>query len=300
MEIQKIKSKKDGLELEIAMIKPIGKPKGIVQISHGMSEHKGRYYDFMNYLAEHGYISVIHDHRGHGASVKEKKDLGYFYTENMQYIVDDLEQVTEWIQEKYQNLNTILFSHSMGTLVARNYLKKYDDKISKVILCGPPTENKLVGFGLFLAKLLKPFYSKNKPNYFLNKMTFGTYHKKMKSESEWICTNKDTVSQYEKDELCGFVFTTNGFINLYQLMKGAFQRKDWKVKNERLSILLIAGKEDKVIQGEEKFKELAKFMKDCGYQNVSYQLYDGMRHELLNERNKDIIYQDILNFLEKE
>ena len=125
MIIKKITSKQDGLKLEIAIME-CENPKGIVQFSHGMAEHKERYFDFMQYLNDRGYICVIHDHRGHGSSVKSKNDYGYFYTENADYIVEDLFQVTEYVREMYPGLEVTLFSHSMGTLVARCYLKKYD------------------------------------------------------------------------------------------------------------------------------------------------------------------------------
>ena len=69
MRIEKILSEFDGLGLEIAVIVPEGNPKGVIQFSYGMAEHKERYYDFMNYLSDHGYVCVIHDHRGHGGSV---------------------------------------------------------------------------------------------------------------------------------------------------------------------------------------------------------------------------------------
>ena len=143
MKIEKIKSQKDGLELEIAIFEPSEKPKAIVQISHGMAEHKERYYPFMEFLSKKGFVCVINDHRGHGESVKKKEDHGYFYTENIDYIVDDLHQVTLFAKEKFQSLPVFLFSHSMGTLVSRNYLKKFDGEIEKLVLCGPPTENKL-------------------------------------------------------------------------------------------------------------------------------------------------------------
>ena len=165
MIIKKITSKQDGLKLEIAIME-CENPKGIVQFSHGMAEHKERYFDFMQYLNERGYICVIHDHRGHGSSVKSKNDYGYFYTENVDYIVDDLFQVTEYVCEKYPGLEVTLFSHSMGTLVARCYLKKYDAYIGRLILCGPPTENSAAGLGLVLAKIIKPFYKEKKGNQF--------------------------------------------------------------------------------------------------------------------------------------
>lgn len=299
MKVEKIYSKKDGLELELAIIEPIQEPKGIVQFSHGMSEHKERYYDFMNYLANNGYICVIHDHRGHGASVKEEKDLGYFYTEDISYIVEDLYQVTEYIQEKYKGLEMVMFSHSMGTLIARNYLKKYDDKISKIILCGPPTENNLAGLGIGIAKILKLFYGKNKPNKILNKITFSSCSKNAHQPNEWVCSNSEAVKKYNEDKLCGYIFTTNGFINLYKLMKEAFNAKDWKVKNSDLRIFIIAGEDDPIIQSVAQFNELVEFIKNRGYTEVESKTYEGMRHELLNESNKNNVYEDLLNFIEK-
>lgn len=299
MDIQKIVSKNDKIELEIAIAEPKQEAKGIIQISHGMAEHKERYYDFMNYLAKNGYICVIHDHRGHGASVKQKQDLGYFYSEDINYIVDDLYQVTEFIKNKYKGLEVILFSHSMGTLVARNYLKKYDSAIKKIILCGPPTENKLADLGILIAKISKIFKKDNTSNKFLNKLTFGNYNKGNKIENEWICSNTETVKKYNQDELCGYIFTTNGFINLFKMMKQAFNKENWKLENKDLDIFIIAGKDDPVIQSEEKFNYLIKFLTEIGYKNIESKLYEAKRHELLNEIENEKIYEDILKFIDK-
>mgnify|MGYP004583418237 FL=1 len=292
MIIKKITSKQDGLKLEIAIME-CENPKGIVQFSHGMAEHKERYFDFMQYLNERGYICVIHDHRGHGSSVKSKNDYGYFYTENVDYIVDDLFQVTEYVCEKYPGLEVTLFSHSMGTLVARCYLKKYDAYIGRLILCGPPTENSAAGLGLVLAKIIKPFYKEKKGNGLLNKMAFAGYE----AENRWLSKNSDNVDQYESDELCGFLFTTNGFINLFQLMIKAFDKKGWNVTDENLPIFMIAGQEDPVIQGKDKFDDLRKFLVSVGYKNVSSKLYPTLKHEILNEKENQMIYEDIYKFI---
>lgn len=300
MQIENIISEKDCLQLEVAILEPKEKPKGIVQISHGMSEHKERYYEFMKYLSENGYICVIHDHRGHGASVKNKRDLGYFYTEDINYIIDDLYQITKYIKNKYPDLKINLFAHSMGTLVARGYLKKYDDKINKMILSGPPTENSMALLGLMIAKFLNIFYKKNVPNKLLNNLTFGNYSKDVNKKNEWICLNEDIVEAYNKDELCGYIFTTNGFINLYKLMINAFKKNNWNMKNKNLPIYIIAGRNDKVIQNEEKFTKLSKFITERGYRNVQSKLYNDMKHEILNEKNNEIVYKDILNFIEKQ
>ncbi len=300
MIVEKIKSEKDDLNLSVSIIEPNIEAKGIVQISHGMAEHKERYYDIMNYLAENGYVCIIHDHRGHGASVKSEKDLGYFYSENIDFIVDDLYKITKYIKNKYPNLKLTLFSHSMGTLVARNYLKKYDNEIDKIILCGPPTKNNLSTLGIIIAKILNFFYNKNTPNKILNNMTFGNYNKKEKIENGWISENIENVKKYNADELCGYIFTTNGFINLYKLMKKAFDKRDWKIKNKELKLYVIAGENDPVIQNKTKFEELVNFLEEIGYKNIKFKLYKNMKHEILNEKENKKVYDDIFNFIDKE
>jgi len=299
MIIQKVVSECDGLELELAIIEPEGEKKGIVQFSHGMCEHKERYFEFMNFLAQNGYVCVIHDHRGHGKSVKSENDLGYFYTQNIDYIVDDLHQITKLIKQKYPNLDLILFSHSMGTLVARNYLKKYDKEVSKVILCGPPTLNKMAGFGVGLAKFLNIFYKKTSPNNFLNRLVFASYGKGLPSSNDWVCANPESMEKYNQDKLCGFVFTTNGFINLFKLMKQAFNKKNWQNPKKDLKIFVIAGQDDPVVQNEKKFNELIEFLHGVGYDSVQSKMYPNMRHEILNEKDNQIVYADVLNFIEK-
>lgn len=295
MKIETIISDRDQLKLEVAILE-CEAPKGIVQISHGMSEHKERYYPFMEYLKKNNFITVIHDHRGHGNSVKSKEDLGYFYEENSQYIVDDLYQVTSYIKKQYPNLPVYLFSHSMGTLVARNYLKKHDQEIEKIVLCGPSTENKLAGLGIQFAKISKKIKGDRNRSQFLNQLTFGNYNKNYKIQNEWICSNIEKVNQYNQDELSGYIFTTNGFINLYGLMKNAFNKKNWNVQNPNLKILVIAGCDDPVIQNKNKFENLINFLRSLGYKNITSKLYPKKRHELLNEVDHESIYQDILDF----
>ena len=295
-----IKSSSDGLKIALGYTIPKDEIKGIVQISHGMSEHKERYFNFMEYLAENGYVCVINDHRGHGNSVKDKKDLGYFYTEDTNFIVDDLHDVTLYIKNKYPNYKAYLFSHSMGTLVARGYMQKYDNEIEKIILCGTPTQNPFTPFAITMAYLFKIIGMGKKPNKILNYLTFNSYNKGYQLENEWLSKNPSNISVYNDDELCGFTFTTNGFINLYKLLKRAFDAELYKVQNKNLEIFLIAGDNDPVIQNAKKFKELEEFLNKIGYKNTQSKLYSDLRHEILNEKEYEQIYNDILNFIEEK
>ena len=264
-----------------------------------MSEHKERYYDFMEYLKNQGYIVVINDHRGHGSSVKNKEDLGYFYTEDINYIINDLYDVTKYIKNKYKDKKIYLFSHSMGTLVARGYIQKYDNEIEKLVLCGPPTKNELTKFAIKLSQVSKYINKDTKPSKLLNKLTFGSYNKGNTINNEWLSKSIDNVNKYNDDKLCGFIFTGNGFINLYKLMDNAFCRENYKMQNKSLPIFVIAGSKDPVIQDEKKFLELVDFLKELGYKDVTSKLYKDLKHEILNEEEKNIIYKDVLDFFNK-
>ena len=294
-----IKSCIDNIDLDVNYIIPEAKIKGLVVIAHGMSEHKERYNYFLETLAQSSYLGVVYDHRGHGKSVKEASDLGYFYSEDETTLSQDLYNVLKFFQNRYQINNTILLAHSMGSLIARSFLQKYDDEITKVILCGPPTKNNLVDIGLGLASLSKIFGGAKKPNKFLNYLTFNSFNKLYQNKNEWLSKSKKNVINYNNDDLCGFTFTTNGFLNLYKLQKRVFQPKNYLVKNEKLPIFLIAGSDDPVIGNLKKFENLALFMKRLGYHNVKIKTYNNLRHELLQEEEKDIIIADILKFIEE-
>lgn len=301
IENQKIKSNQDGLELEISIIKPQGEIKGIMQISHGMAEHKERYYPFMEYLVEQGYVTVIHDHRGHGMSVKKQEDLGYFYEDKAEYVVEDLYQVTNLIKNQYPNKKLILFGHSMGSMVVRKYIKKYDKEIDKLIVCGSPSKNPFVEFAIGFVKVMKRIKGEYYKSQLIQTLAFGTYHKKIQnpiSKNAWICANEEVVKQYDADKLNGFIFTLNGFQNLFTLMKDIYTKKDWKLNHKELPIFFIAGKEDPVIVSPKKWEMAQSFLKEIGYQKVSGKLYEGMRHEILNEKDKKKVFEDILKWIE--
>ena len=173
----KIKSDFDQLPLDVIVLRP-AHPKGIIQISHGMCEHKERYLDFMEYLYHLGYVCLIHDHRGHGQSVLKDEDLGYFYQDGDIGIVEDLHQLTLWIHQQYPDLPLYLFGHSMGSLVVRVYLKKYDKDIQGLIVCGSPSHNKMAGVGIYLAQR----YARKKGDHYrpplIQRIGFESFNKK--------------------------------------------------------------------------------------------------------------------------
>lgn len=296
METFKIKSSYDGLMLYGLIEEPKKKPVGIVQISHGMAENKERYKDFMKFLSNHGYIAVIHDHRGHGKSAKTEDNFGYF-DENKNILKDELYEVTKFIKKKYPNLKITLFAHSMGSLVARMYIQDYDDMIDKLILCGAPTYNPFSLLGSLLAKISGKIHGEKYRSKFINDLVFRKHNKSYNIPNSWICSDEKVVSKYNSSKYCGFIFTIDGFKMLFYMMRTVFTKHMYKVKNANIPIFLIGGANDPVIGGKRKFNHLCKFLKDVGYSNLKSKLYPNMRHEILNEKGKELVYENILAFI---
>ena len=293
--MKKFNIKTDDLVIYGTIIEPKGKAKGVVQILHGMCEHKERYYNFMKYLSDNGYVAVIHDHRGHGESINDIYKLGYFGNDK-DILTKDAYLVTKYIKDKYKDLDLYLFGHSMGSLVARRYISFHDDEIKKLILCGTPTYNPLSSIGVILANIVSLF----KGEYYISKLLYdlslGSYSKGFDTKDGWLCSDKKIREEYKKDKLCGFPFTVNGYKMLFKLMSNINKKKEYKLNNKYLSIFLIGGSDDPVIINEDKFNHLKVFLENLGYK-VSSKLYKGLRHELLNEVDKDKIYSDIIKFL---
>lgn len=291
----------DQLQINGTMVKPAGEIRGIVQFVHGMSEHHERYLPLMEFLADAGFLCVIHDHRGHGGSVKTNEDFGYFYERSGTYIVEDAHQLTYLMKKEYGNLPYFLFGHSMGSLVVRAYTKKYDYEIDGLIVCGSPSKNPAAFAGQLLVMLMTKLKGGHYRSPLIQKIAFGSFNKRFndaKSENTWLCTDEEVVRVYDEDERCGFVFTLNGFENLFRLMRNVYNDEKWIMRNPKLPIYFIAGKDDPCIISETKFHEACDFMRRLGYKNVKQKVYAGMRHEILNEVQAQVVFDDVLAFID--
>lgn len=300
-----LQSKYDNLALSCAEYTAEGgtqtNAKGVVQIVHGMCEYKERYEGFIDYLTQNGYIVFAHDHRGHGGSVTANENLGYFGDKKGEAIVDDAALVTDEIRRLHPGLSVTLFGHSMGSLVVRAYIQKYEEKIDKLIVCGSPSKNTLAGFGLMLNGVISAFRGKKYRSRLMANASTGGGDDKFPGEGKnaWLTRDKTVVEKYNADEKCNFVFSCNGFSNLLHLVKNAYKKKKYPAKNSDLPIFFMAGADDPVIGSEEKWLAAQQFLRDVGYKNVTGKSYPKMRHEILNELGKEEVYADALAFIEK-
>lgn len=294
---RRIEASSDGLKLTILISEPVGEHKGIVQIVHGMCEHKERYVPFMEYLSAHGYICAIHDHRGHGETVLAEEDLGYMYKGGWKALVEDIKLVQNEIKASYTDLPYTLFGHSMGSMAVRSFTKCYDDSIDTLFVCGCPSYNPAGGAGRFLASLIGMVKGEHYRSPLLQKLSFGSFNKPFESEgypSAWVCSDKDTLKAYHNDPYCTFTFTVNGFKNLLDLMQDCYSPKGWKMANPGLPVHFISGAEDPCRISDKAIVKAADLMKQVGYSHTDLHLYSGMRHEILNETNRIQVWEDVL------
>lgn len=294
-----IVSPADGLQLSLAYIAPEGAPKGIVQIAHGMCEHKERYFPLMEFLAGHGYAVVCNDHRGHGASVQSPEDFGYMGKDGWLALVQDLKAVTDWARAQWPGVPLTLFGHSMGSMAVRCYAKRYDSGIDSLIVCGCPSDNPAKSGGILLAKLIGRIRGWHHRPKILQLMSFGAYNKPFKKEGwpiAWVCSNPEVLESYHADPLCRFIFTADGFLNLLLLMKDCYA-KDGKAGKPDLPVHFISGGDDPCRISDEALGQAVQTMKDWGYQDVSLKIYPGLRHEIQNETSHDEVWNDILSYL---
>lgn len=297
MKSLKLKASADDLSLAVLVSEPEGSPKGVFQIVHGMCEHKERYVPFMEYLSAHGYVCVIHDHRGHGESVKTPDDLGFMYKGGWRAMVEDVREVSDWAKSQYPSLKHILLGHSMGSMVVRSFTKRYDGMIDTLFVCGCPSDNPAKSAGKFLADCFALFAGGHSRPKILQKLSFGSFNAPFAQEGypvAWVCSDKQTLEEYHSDPLCMFQFTANGFSNLTALMKDCYSRKGWKVINPELPVHFISGAEDPCLVSEKAIGKAVDLMKQVGYKNTDLKLYEGMRHEILNETGKRQVWDDIL------
>lgn len=278
-------------------------PIAILQLIHGMAEHIGRYDEFACHMAQKGYIVVGDDHLGHGRSAKEYGDYGYFCEKKAaSVLVMDEHRLKEVMQKKEKELPYFMLGHSMGSLILRNYLIQYGQEIDGAILCGTPNNGSVkVGMARTISGLLKLCGKNREKSAFLDRLVFGSYNKRTEKRTcfDWINIDEKVVDEYMNDPQCGFLFTVNGFDTMFQLSANVNKMSLLKRIPKDLPILLIAGKEDPVGNYGKGVAHVYRQYRQLGIAGAELKLYDNARHEILFEPEKDIVFADICNWLQK-
>jgi alpha-beta hydrolase superfamily lysophospholipase len=292
-------SSRDGYKLSLAIF-PSKEPKANVQVIHGMQEHKERYYAFAEYLSERGYNVIVSDLRGHGNNAPKLSHIADKQGDKL--ILEDQREITKYIKERFSDLPIIILAHSMGTMITRVLLQEDSKNYSKVVLSGYVNPNPAGGVAVALGNLVGVFKKPTKKSKLLTSLAVGPFAKSVKNRKtdlDWLSYNEENVQNYIADPLCGVEFTVGSYKALFHFMNDMGKAKKYHNVNESLPILLIAGKDDPCTGGEKGRETSKKVLCNAGFKDISVITLDNMRHEILQETEKEKVMEQIYNFLEK-
>ena len=281
---------------------PEGEPRAVVQIIHGIAEFVERYDDFANFLAEQGFLVVAEDHMGHGQSINGEGIQGYFHGGWFTAVGDSLQLMAD-VKSEHPNLPYFLFGHSMGSFMARTILCKYPDcGLTAAVICGTGWQP---AFALpALIKVIDGICKKDetKPNEKLQGLVFGSYNKRVehpRTPYDWLSRDARIVDEYIAHPLCGFTASAG---LLRDMMKGIYyieQKQNLANMNKALPVFFIAGGDDPVGPYGKGVHRAAEEFKKAGMEDVSVRIYPMCRHEILNEINREAVYEDVRKWIEK-
>lgn len=281
---------------------PEGEVKAVLQLVHGMAEHVERYDEFARWMAEKGFLVVAGDHLGHGKSVNNPDEYGYFCDDNaLSIVLKDIHRLKKITQEENQDKKYFILGHSMGSLLLRNYLFKYGKGIDGAILTGTASQPYLMTKpGLAILNIMKLFMGAHARSVFASKLVNGDYNGKIENPRtpfDWLSHNEENIDKYIEDDKCGYLFTLNGFITMVKSVDRMNSRKLLNCMPKDLPVIFMSGQEDPVGNyGEGVKRAYGQFIK-AGMINTKIKLYQGLRHEILNEPCREDIYKDVYSFI---
>ena len=285
---------------ELTLWEPAGRPIGIVLISHGMAEHIARYEQLGQALASAGYLAAGYDHLGHGATAPVK---GFFADDDgWRKAVEDLHAVMQFLSGRAAGAPRVLLGHSMGSFLAREYALSYPDSLDALVLSGTGWQGKaLCALGLIPASVFCFLGGVKKPSKLLDRLAFSTNNKPFRSEGgtafDWLSRDKTEVRKYIEDPLCGFLFTASGFKDLFTGLLRLTRLERLKNLPKDLPVRLISGGEDPVGRRGAGPETVARQYRDSGLAQVTVKIYEGARHELFNEINREQVREDLIGWL---
>ena len=296
-------SNESGCKLHAVRWYPEGRPRAILQITHGMVEYIERYGDFAQWLAQQGFLVTGHDHLGHGNSIRTKEDYGYFADKDANdTVLADVHKLTQLTKEAYPGLPYFLLGHSMGSFYARQYLCQYGEELDGAIIMGTGCQPRmLVRAGKLLTNLVAAVKGWRHRSKLVTAVAFGSYNKRfepVRTPKDWLTRDEAIVDAYMADERSSFLFTLNAYHAMFTGIDRLYDKKRLARIPKDLPVFFVAGEEDPVGDFGKGVRRAAQMCRDAGVQKVDLKLYPQDRHEILNELDRQTVYEDLLAWME--
>jgi alpha-beta hydrolase superfamily lysophospholipase len=281
----------------------VEKIKAVVQIAHGMAEHSARYKRFAEKLTANNFGVYANDHRGHGQTEGTIENLGYFADNNgWDLVVSDMNQLTSIIKNTYPNVPLFLFGHSMGSFLCRDYMFTFSSNIAGVILSATAGDPGLLGnLGIIISKIESMIKGKKTQSPLLDNLSFGSFNKPFKpnrTKFDWLSRDNAEVDKYVDDPFCGTIFKAGFFNDLLKGIKKINTPFNINSIPKDLPVYLFSGSDDPVGDFTKGVQKIYKSYKKAGIKNLKMKFYENGRHEMLNEINREEVFNDIIDWFE--
>ncbi|MGD9909294.1 MAG: alpha/beta fold hydrolase [Candidatus Izemoplasmatales bacterium] len=293
--------------IHIYVYEPTEKIKGIVHIIHGASEHFARYGLFAEYLNQSGYLVIGCDMLGHGLSTETTDYVHFADKEGSKIGFESILLVKDYILEHYKDLPVYIMGHSMGSFLARKMLIEYPDIYKKGIISGTAyVPGVVTTFGILLTGTIGLFKGKKYVSEFVQNMAIDANPAKMKKDGiigdfkeAWL-TKDETIQQYyHHSAMCGQPFTVTANMNLFEWLAFVNSKSNIRKAKKETPLFFVSGKNDPLSNYGDTVIQLVSIYKKLGFKSIQYKLYENDRHEILNETDHDVVFKDLLDFLNK-
>jgi len=278
----------NGTNLPAYLWLPDGEVKAILQITHGMTEHMGRYEALAEYLIPQGIAVAGFDLRGHGKN-PGNPEVASFGEGGWTASIEDMRLFYELLEQRFPGVPHYMLGFSLGSFLLREYLTKYpnEGEIAGAIIMGTghqPGWLLSIMMGIVKGQIKKAGFDKTTD--LVRQLSFGTYNQKFKpnrTATDWLCADETELNKYLADPLVRKDISAGLFWELLGSMKrtgSAFEYDGWDTS---LPILLVSGQDDPVGDAGKGVQVLYNRMKKTGMENVMIKLFSGARHDLLHE-----------------
>lgn len=270
--------------------------KGIIFVSHGMSEHILRYSELAFYFVKKGFAVCAPNHEGHGLS-SDKYSLGHIDSKNGYLnIVYDFHEFFKAVMLRYSGIPCYAIGHSMGSFIIRLYVSKYPESFDGIILSATGGWCLAAKAGLLISKFMMNIGKNRTACHLFKNICISFFNKKFKSTDAkygWTSRDKGKIESFYDDEFCDITYTYSGYYNILKLIKEVNSLKWYEDISKSMPVFIIGGTDDSVSKLGKGIKSLYNNLIKYGSIDISIKLYDGGRHEMLNEINRYEVFQDI-------
>ncbi|MGW1685516.1 alpha/beta fold hydrolase [Streptomyces albidoflavus] len=291
----------DGVAVATYTWLPEGRPRASVQIAHGAAEHAQRYDRFARHLTAHGFGVVASDHRGHGATAPLTGGFGVTGEDGWRSVVTDLKAVGDQLRALYPGAPVLLLGHSMGSMLARDYAQEYPDDLAGLLLTG--TFRALPGADPVrdTARLEREIeaHGPGHISSFVPEL-FAAFNEPYPHRTgyEWLSRDEAEVDAYAADEACGFPFSAGFSLDWVRASQKVNDPAHLARMPADLPVHVAVGSDDPCHQSMAQVDALLADLRGAGVEDLTFTAYEGARHEILNETNRDEVQDDLTRWLD--